>query len=263
MVEASKNNLSDFFHQNSTLLLNKLEACQKPRKNEIHDLRLALKYFYAIFELLKNTETIVHIDQLENELHTIFKAAGKIRSIQVYKGLLKSFQFSEAHFLNNVLNEQKLQYKQNFIALITTQKTDWIKRELETIYPLLLKVNDQVLYNEACSLIDVSLEEIEIYRGAKESEIEWHNIRKEIKTAIYTAKLLDHIKVNYPQKNIVKNLHSYERAIGKWHDLEMLLKHVNKMQIMMDAEANSKTIELRSEIKRQIEFEAKELYLFE
>ena len=185
---------------------------------ELHHFRVQVKKMKALLFFLQNGVLEKHETEHLRSVQYIFKHAGRIRIAHTNIGLLMQYPVTDLSYITEQENIEKNEIKQ-FIArhhaYIKTVKS--IRKGFADAFR---DINDKNIV--ACC--KKRLKKIfGILKQSNDCIDKWHKIRKKIKNLLYLYQILP--------KSLARKLHlndvyleHLQEAIGKWHDVVLLLK---------------------------------------
>ncbi len=185
-----------------------------------HKLRVNIKKLDALLKLLNFCEKDFKRTMLFKPFKILFKQTGKIRELQLEEEMLLGHSKKD-DLIFYYQNLKKLK-KENQLLFYKTVNEDFIKKIecFKKIKPYLKKISPKKV-NSYLNDIRISIYKILNKKDLQVSKL--HKLRIYLKTHGYTQKFLgvkpeDKVFVNKFILNI----------LGEWHDLQVVIKHLNK-----------------------------------
>ena len=192
--------------------------------NSIHDFRVGVKRLRSLVGVLSNIDGSLEVKENERKFKPIYKAAGKVRDIQVTEALiLKRIVENNANISEyyNFLRLTETTAKKNFAnvsknksAAIFTSLVNVFSKKLSTFTPEFLRRHVGRSVHASLLRVAARKEMNSLPKG------ELHSLRIDAKDARYRVHVLASIQKNngdlIPVDNWLREIH---RAIGIWHDM--------------------------------------------
>jgi CHAD domain-containing protein len=227
-------NILDLLAKQERILQSAFRAGKKkPDEGSIHALRLAIKRLKIILVLLHRGGKLKnHFSSSSKSLMRIFKAAGKIRDIQLSKKLLSGIRDKNesVEIFQKLLSKKEKDYRRKLTVHISAfpfneglaKPFARTAKQIAAIpAPELEKIIYAVLSHESTTIGEA------LRKSYSDPEI-FHEIRKKYKIAFMLSSLAGK-KTKAPFRvREIKKLKSGAEAIGKWRDNEILLKSLRK-----------------------------------
>lgn len=228
-----KEGLKEYFREQSQEVAQNLPLVrQSTDVDGIHDLRVGIKKIKSIYELLDHCQDSEKmIDERFQAYHSLFKAAGKIRDLQVEEQLLHKYekrlkmpfqsftskiqQDIEAHTEAMTKEAEKFEHK-------------ILENDYQHLLELLQKQDEKKLTKRAKQYAVKRFEKVEKHAKKAHKPKKLHKSRTHMKKGFYVTALLTEyagLKELEPLTEKASNLAS---DIGDWHDKHVLLEEVEK-----------------------------------
>jgi CHAD domain-containing protein len=185
--------------------------------SDFHTLRVAIKKVKAFLILLEKCSKGFDHRSFSKPFSDIFKAAGKVRELQVERSILKKYY--EGSIFNEFLvhlKETEQKYKTDFFCVLKIHPKIKIRNE---ILQAIKKLNERKLP------LYFKNEENKIYKVLKRKKIKAkkaHKVRRHLKMLFYNEK-----SVNPSGKDTsLKKQEKFQQLLGKWHDYKVIRKHL-------------------------------------
>ncbi|MEY3420588.1 MAG: hypothetical protein RIR48_873 [Bacteroidota bacterium] len=220
----------------------------KPRRkytpDTFHKLRIEIKKLNALFDLMNYCSKDFKRKKTFKPFKLIFQQAGKVRELQLHEVMLR--RYLTGNTLSNYryrIKKIRLKEQDKFFLLMKSKCIKRLKKKYHVIAHQLNKINNKkaVIYLEKKkNLINKLLD-------ADRLEPEQiHELRKRLKILNYSMKFLSLEKQDkqFLEKNIISGL------IGKWHDCQVLTRHLEKAE--KDVCINSNEINELEKVRMKI-----------
>ncbi len=208
-------------------------AVKGAKEEPVHDLRVLIKRFNALFAFLDETGIYKKNSQLFfNQLRQFFKSAGNLRDIQVKKSLVMNYR--------NV-NELELQEYENYLIDIeNTAKTGFFNKSSnypksaqaqakKTIITAIQSFKQEELSSQAKSYILKRLRIIEKYLFKNNINKYLHKIRRILKELRYFIEIAQYCTDPNPMEEVDFNeIKEIEDILGSWNDRSVLCKDLKR-----------------------------------
>ena len=196
-----------------------------PEMEDIHQLRLAIKRLRALLHLC---EVVSRSAFRQNEhlllFDSLFKEAGKLREIQINESLLISCGIEVPPAYTEYLGVIRTAVTGSLLE--ETEKFDFKQLEAldagleNTIDP----IPEQDIIRDAETEVLNQLRVIQELRRKPVSRKKLHKIRMRLKVIIELLRLIGESSHFSDLVNLEPGCVQLSRQLGKWHDLEMLLR---------------------------------------
>ena len=217
-----------------------------------HKLRVELKKLDAFFDLIKFCSKDFKRKKTFKPFKLIFNQAGKIRELQVEEAMLKKY------FLDNLLTgygnslkKLQLQEQKDYFSIANKKLASELKKRYRDIAPFITHMDKKKVKN---------------YMKKKKNKIEKlfsqdtletpqvHALRKRLKMFNYNRKSLNLDK----EKKSLSNKDVLPELLGKWHDCQVVIKHLKKS--MNTVGINSEELTQCETVKANISSDSQELF---
>jgi CHAD domain-containing protein len=188
-------------------------------KEDYHDLRLEIKKVKAFAAML------AHVADLKEEKYLksyrrIFKMAGRVRDAQMASALLEKQRPLKwlQQYRHELVTETQLHEKEFYLAADEKLRNK-VKKTAQKVKPYLGTIKKE----NARKFLDKEKRKVKEIVGSSRISIEdAHEMRKQLKTIGYTAKLLG-IK-----NSVSSQVEQIQEALGEWHDHRQLAERLKK-----------------------------------
>jgi CHAD domain-containing protein len=219
--------------KNIQLLLKKPALQYTPET--FHELRIEIKKWNALLELIHFCSINFKKKKVYKHFKPIFCQAGKIRELQIEEIILKKyFPVIEVKEYSVHLNAIRIKEEALFFLITKTKFLDKIKKQFTETIPFLEKIKKKK--------IDIYIKKrkrkINAFLKHKNNEtIPFHKMRKLLKQFLYTLNLVDIKQQNLLllKEDLLPDL------LGRWHDNQVIIKHLKKAINRVVMNPNEKT----------------------
>jgi len=240
---------------------NAIVALENMDESSIHDLRVAMKRLYALYDQKGIDVSLYHVEL--RSVRKVFKLFGKIRNLQLLNIFSKRFlDFSVYKDLNTDVNtgikiiqhQLQTEFSNNYIPKIAKV----LKLSLLVQYVL----QDDIIYD---GLKQHYLKcQNEISELISQSKINYHHIRRLVKKQQYILEMIDVVTITHENPKLLKLKKALGKELGEWHDLKVIsdfYKHQNYIPVTVIDSVNQKAqLMLKKIIKKNKEAIVKPLY---
>lgn len=228
------------------VLLNKPRS--KYSSGTFHKLRVEIKKLNALLDVVNDSSKSFKRKKIFKPFKQLFRQAGKVRELQVEEAMLK--KYVAPHSLNDYITGLRtllLAEKEIFFSIANKKMSARLKNKHHEIAPYLkaLKRKDITSYLEKKITRIKKL----INQGALQTE-QVHELRKRLKILCYNRKSLCENK----QNKLPSKKDALPALLGKWHDLQVILGHLQK--ITDTGSINAKELIQIEKIKTKISAES-------
>lgn len=215
-----------------------------------HELRVELKRFKALFELVAFCSKTFKLKKTFAPFKIIFKKAGKLREIQVVQAILEqqpSFHLIKSYSYR--LKKREERERKDFFSIANTRFIKKLKQKYPMIIRFLKKTRSKKT-NRYLNKISKEKKKIISRNAFKKKQI--HAFRKRLKVHGYNTKIFD---LNHQSKLVPEKI-TLTDMLGEWHDYEMVI-HLLKKAVKSNKtipretkqlEATKKLVLLKSEL---------------
>ena len=205
----------------------------EPTMEGVHTLRLSIKRIRALLKLL-DQDTSTYGSEVVKQIDGLFRYSGELRDIQVQSILLESYRERVGGvvdlFQKEIFQESKRIKKQFKIQVQSINHFDLvlINQRLDNCIEAL---SDETLDGNCIKKVDVLLNQIcQMYSESQEDK-NLHRIRIKLKELLYFISILKKGKIKIKYDIILnKRLNSLQQKLGDWHDLELLLNRIVRIE---------------------------------
>lgn len=186
---------------------------KKFSKGKIHLLRVELKKLNALLLMTEFQKKEFNRKKFYKPFRRLFSLAGKVRELQIEKGILKKFKVEEKipGFLKSL--DQKIDTaKKKFFKRRNRKLNSKIEKRLKRLNPTIRNLEKTNLPNYLNNLI---LEIKLILPSGQLEERNGHLLRKKLQTLKYNIESLQSPKTTLPNPAPEELL----KLLGSWHDL--------------------------------------------
>ena len=216
--------------RNASFLLNIYKAGITTKENDIHKARVDLKKIFALFDFFK----MIGFDTFKMEepqkiLNDVFKAAGKIREIQMNLLYIENLGENDpalklfSRYMKNNYKKKTRRFLQSIIKFDEkrlTQIRGIIKKNC-------MNLNIEKIIHKCDVFFQMHSAKIKKYRLKSDETENIHKIRKEMKKISAIAGLLNLLQLDEFMENLIAVLSQAEFSIGEWHDRIVLNKSLD------------------------------------
>ena len=245
---------------NAKYLKNRRDAInsllEKPKRlytpATFHKLRVELKKLDAFFDLIKFSSKDFKRKKTFKPFKLIFNHAGKVRELQVEEAMLKKY------FLNNLLTgysnslkKLRLQEQKDYFSIANKKLVSELKKKYRVIVPFVAQMDKKKVKNY------MKKKKNKIEKLLSQDTLETpqvHALRKRLKKFNYNKKSLDLDK----QKKSLPNKDVLPELMGKWHDCQVVIKHLKKS--MNTTGINPKEVTQCETVKANISSDSQDLF---
>ena len=194
---------------------------KKFTKEDFHELRVEIKKLRALIELLAFCTKNFESEIIFKPVKKIFKQAGKVREIQLEKTSFNRYKtHAQVKAYLRKLHPKELKAKTNFSAAYKIAPY-----RLAKMYAHIIPAIKKVHGSDVKKYITQKEKEIKKLLHSKKIKSEqMHALRSMLKEWHYNIKSLD-VKTS---DNAFKNVDSLQDLIGKWHDIRIIKRHLEK-----------------------------------
>jgi len=213
----------------------------------IHKLRVEIKKMDSLFDLLRFCLKDFKYKKTFHPFHSITKKAGKIRDIQIEETLIKKqdLQKSLSTYLKE-LREKKRMEKEAFVSSIDDTFKSVIRDKFKETKNNIIKLSS----NDVKNYFDDRRKNFrKILNSNTLQEHQIHELRKQLKAYYYNRRIFP--KIHRVPRN--KVLTQMMEISGKWHDNQIVIKHLVKVLQKLKLNAIQET-----EIEKTIQILTKE-----
>jgi CHAD domain-containing protein len=184
---------------------------------DFHALRVEIKKVKALLILVENCNKEFDHRSFSKPFNTIFKAAGKVRELQVERSILKKY-YAGSMFNEYLLHLKKTERKSktDFFSVLKVHPKIKIPNE---IVHAIKKINERKL---SLYFKNGKKEIRELLKIKKIKSKKAHEVRRQLKVLFYNEK-----SVNSSGKGAsLKKQEEFQELLGKWHDYQVIQKHL-------------------------------------
>jgi CHAD domain-containing protein len=231
----------------------------------IHDMRVGIKRLRTLYQFLDAISNGVFNYQLHfKELKLLFKAAGRLRDLQLQSHLFSTYQtdYPKKDFITfyQYLQQQHEQESKNFEAAVYRFQIEGLNDSLRDAQLFLQSIDKEAAQTAALQLLEKRLKQAYSVRAKvkKGRGDELHKMRTRLKQTAYLDELISLFYSNEQQflkgRKRLKKLGNY---LGDWHDKQVLLEQLYRFRHFcsrQEIKAYKKLIKrVRLEVKTALE----------
>jgi CHAD domain-containing protein len=239
-----------------------IKILAKPRHEytveTFHNLRVEIKKLHALFDLINYSSKHFKRRKTFKIFKLIFYHAGKVRELQIEEIMLHDYLPNTVNSsYRKSLKVQQFKEKERFFSLINKKFIAKLKSNYQQLIPALKALNSKKVKGFWKKRLEKT-EKIISEPNLKTPQI--HELRKQLKILNYISKI-----VRIKKQKISFLRHDYlPELIGKWHDCDAVIAHLNKIinnGIMNTVEltelkkVNSKLFDENSQLLNKINIE--------
>lgn len=213
--------------------LHSLEAIASGEQEAIHQMRVALKKFYALKKYLlhgMDSQDEAVIRNYLEPLRLVYRSAGKVRDVQVLRSVTDdSDGLSAPEAFGHYLHSMERSRLEKFMAISKAA-------ELPTQRDLAHFLSESVrnCYNGKSSqlehLIGKNLNEARFYLMSTQPGDLWHEARTLIKQNYLLMQLAAEHQPHRFSPETIQQYRDMEQVLGRWHDHTVLKKYVLRFE---------------------------------
>ena len=223
--------LSTFYKKRFDAFLLHLEEAKSLSEDNIHKLRVDIKYIRSLLLLVDTLHLdAVIIGKLLKQLRPVFKYSGRLRTIQVCKKLVIQHNVKNQKKVIQVLEENQTKISNDFTIVLEKFKLDKFKKQIGQIYQVLEGIPIAELKEKTDKIILDELDLIYKLWASSRGEENYHDIRKFFKIIKSLLQLLIALDSSEDLEREYKIVNETESALGNWHDRDVLDKKLAKIQ---------------------------------
>lgn len=244
-----------YFSESLQQLDRQIPFLAKENPQKIHQFRLGIKRLFFMLDMLSyRMDNELPFERVKYMLLPLYKAAGAVRTHQMHIKQLNKIEIPHVQiFMRDVLRK-----KENAITMLKYVSSQMI---YSAHYPITEVVFDILHPNSEEGLPFLYVQKMQgeesfIHQNivTNTNSSQWHTIRKSMKCLIFLDTLeplfYNLISISPVYMHRLKQM---ERAIGAWHDKQMLQKALNKfLNTNPEFMVNVNMIRLRYKLKSQI-----------
>lgn len=208
--------------------LNYLEAVASGEQEAIHQMRVALKKFYALKKFLLHGMDPLGAAVVKNHLEPlrmVYRAAGKVRDVQVIRDVtINNAGLQAPEAFSGYLDSLQQSRLEKFLAISNTVNLP-TQRDIAQSFDNYVKSYYQDKNSRLEHLIAKHLHEARFYLESTKPGDLWHEARTLIKQNFLLMQLA---VVHHPQRFSAATIQEYrdmEQILGQWHDYTVLKKY--------------------------------------
>ncbi|MDP4219123.1 MAG: CHAD domain-containing protein [Bacteroidota bacterium] len=181
----------------------------------VHELRVVIKKLRALYELISEVEQHFDFDLHFDPIKSVFKAAGRIRDIDITLDCLKESQElrqGKSEHITTVLDRYRNSHLSFARKIVRESIRDMNKSHLEIEKILSIGIKSR----SAEQFLKERVSKIRNIRRKHLSKTRLHTIRKLYKEYLYISKASGSITV--PLGDTLSQVDELQKRIGRWHD---------------------------------------------
>lgn len=195
---------------------------QKYTVKDFHKLRVEIKKLKAQFKLVNFCSKKFEWKKHFQSFQSVFQQAGKVRELQVEAAALKKYAIYKG-LKTYIKNLKKVEQKEMFVFLLLINKD--LKSRLKKSKKIVISLIETINKKEAISYLNKKRKQLGNLISGKQLKInDAHELRKQIKEFNFNIKSLNFSK----QIKLIKETEVFQNMLGKWHDKEVIKKHLNE-----------------------------------
>lgn len=229
---------------------------EKPKRTytigTFHKLRVELKKLNAFLDLTNYCAKDFKRTKTYKPFRQIFRQAGKVREVQLQEAMLKIF-FPDNSIpeYKALLRKTRLEEKRVFGSMINSRMITRFRGKFDEIDSFLPDIKPK----NAARYLDKEIDSIQNLLNQNPLQKEkLHQLRKRLKTLNYNRSSLS-LK---GYSNQIKKKDSLPKLLGKWHDLQVMLKHLDDE--LVRGRINSEEVIQLGNLKTQIFLDSEILF---
>lgn len=197
----------------------------KPKRSytpgTFHKLRIELKKLNAFLDLINYCSKDFNRRKTYKPFRQVFHQAGKVRELQIQEATLrKYFPKNSLRGYQKNLRTSRLKEKRQFFSMIGTNMVNRVQGKFDKIDDFLTKIKSKI----AARYLDREIESIKNLLNQSPLQKEnLHKLRKRLKTLNYNRASLS-LK---GYSNQISKKDALPQLLGNWHDMQMMLHHLN------------------------------------
>lgn len=227
-------------------------------KAKIHSLRVELKKLNALLLMIEFKEKKFDRKKFYKPFRSLFSLAGKVRELQIEKGILKKFKQEEIPAFMDSLDRKIDAEKTVFFKTRNRKLYSKIEKRLKRLNPMVRKLEKTDCSNYLKSLV---LEIKTILATGNLDVSNGHLARKKLQTLKFNLESLQDFK----SKPTIRVYEEWLRLLGSWHDLvkvnellklELGAKQVKSEEIAGIEQIRQNTTKKSAELIQEINLKA-------
>ena len=217
-----------------------------------HKLRVEIKKLNAFFDLIKFCSKDFKQKKTFKPFKLIFNQAGKVREFQVEEAMLKKyFRDNLLAGYSNSLKKLRLQEQKDYFSIANKKLASELKKRYRVIVPFIAHMDKKKVRNY------MKKKKNKIEKLLSQDTLETpqiHALRKRLKKFNYNRKSLNLDK----QEKSLLNKDVLPELLGKWHDCQVVIKHLKKS--MNTTGINPKEVTQCETVKANISSDSQDLF---
>ena len=225
------NKINTFYKDRFNSFLVHLSKAKGLKEEDVHKLRVDIKNIRSLLLLVDAFEIEGEaVGKILQQLQSIFKYSGRLRSIQVSKLLVDNCKLKNQKPIVNVLEEQRSKYEDELSKRLGKFKITKFQKKVDILNSALDKVDIKDAREKADRIIRDELDLIYKLWASSRGEEYYHDIRKFFKIIKSILQLLTNLLDDEKLKSELSIVNETETILGNWHDRDVLDKKLSKMQ---------------------------------
>lgn len=213
--------------------LNYYAAVGSGEQEAIHQMRVALKKFYALKKYLLQGMKPMGAAVIKNDLEPlrmVYRAAGKVRDMQVVRAeIVATPDIPTPEVFCNYLQSKEAGRFEKFLAISNAVNLP-TQRDITQLLHEHVNRNSPRQKNHLEHLIGSHLNEARFYLESTQPDELWHEARTLIKQNYLLMQLaLEHQPYRFSQ-DMIQEYRDMEQMLGKWHDYTVLKKYALRFE---------------------------------
>ncbi len=198
----------------------------KPKRNftpgTFHKLRIELKKLNAFLDLVNYCSKYFRRKKTFKLFKQVFRQAGKVRELQLQEAMLKKyFPDNSTPEYKALLRKCRLEETRIFFSMIDQKMFTRMENKFVEINSFLPKIKSK----NAAGYLEKEIDKIKnLIKQSPLQKEQLHELRKRLKTLNNNRSSLS-LEEN---KDLVSKKDGLPRLLGDWHDLQVMIDHLNK-----------------------------------
>jgi CHAD domain-containing protein len=251
LMGMSKHNIRDIFKRSHKAVLEDIRGAAPADGDQIHQLRVDIKKFRSICDLLHESDKDFISAKLLKSLKPIYNAAGKIRTADVNLHITQPYKSAVLLRYKDHLRQNQDIARQTLQIRLEKFKTSKFRSVFKDAEDELKHLKKKKLKKEGAEYLRVRFAEVRADVFDTSDDKTLHKIRKKLRQIKTIASMMDKMSLHHPfEKDVRKMTIAYDK-LGVWHDLAVLIDDLEKyVEDLEDAKALEKTTPLLVVLKR-------------
>ena len=199
---------------------------EKPKRNytpgTFHKLRIELKKLNAFLDLVNYCSKDFRKKKIFKPFKQVFRQAGKVRELQLQEAMLKKyFPDNSISGYKAFLRKSRLKETRNFFSIVTPKMISRIENKFIEVESFLPKIKTKT----TSGYLNSETEKIKNLIKVSPLQMEQlHELRKRLKMLNNNRSSLSMDESKGP----VSKKDGLPQLLGDWHDLQVMIGHLNK-----------------------------------